>query len=169
VSILPHSTAKFLTSIVAFNLPLRYFFAQMSFQFKHGLATNTYGGGLGNRLKRLVSALYNCQYVHTDDPIYNTILAIKVPQAISGIDYQIFNDWRLQIYDLIPDQNNFGINNINRGEIELVRGKFSIDHEYFRIPPIARYRIASLFLKLGSNQIINQKVEQITSSWQKTM
>jgi len=92
--------------------------------------TRRFGGGLGNRLKRLVSAILNCEHIHTDDPVYREITALDLSQPSPGTNYQIFSRWRIDISDLFPEVKGRGISCFKAiSDVEDLQQRDAIDYE----------------------------------------
>jgi hypothetical protein len=124
-------------------------------------------GGLGNRLKSLVSALRFTNKVYTTDRIFNLLFKKQFPVVN---EYQgkclEFSDWRFRLKESDPVNENFGTVYLQCCSAK-EQSRYAIDFEYFRIPEVIRSEIASIFSMLEPSTIIQQAVARFTEDWSK--
>jgi len=125
-------------------------------------------GGLGNKLKALVSALRLSDEVAAVYPTFSLLLENDIP-VLETIPARcrVFSDWRFVLTpsDRLPD--DFASVPIpERGDtVARVPLGRSIDLEYERVPTHLREAFLAAFAKLEIRREIRQEVEQISGSW----
>lgn len=125
-------------------------------------------GGLGNKLKALVSALRLTDEVATTDATFQVLLENDIP-VLEGVPRhaRAFSDWRFVLtpFDRLPhDFASVPIPERGDPEPRIPLGR-SIDFEYERVPPHLRAAFLAAFERLEVRPPILAAVDGVTAGW----
>jgi hypothetical protein len=125
-------------------------------------------GGLGNKLKALVSALRLTEEVATTDGTFGVLLENDIPVLEEVPPHaREFSDWRFVLtpFDRLPhDFASVPIPERGDAEPRIPVGR-SIDFEYERVPPPLREAFLAAFARLAVRAPILAAVERVTADW----
>jgi hypothetical protein len=131
------------------------------------IVVNTHGG-LGNKLKALVSAVRLSDSVVATYPTFGALFENEIPVVETiPAKCRVFSDWRFVLTpdDRLPDDfASVGIPERGQSVLRVPVGR-SIDLEYGRIPAELREAFLGAFAKLTVRSEIEKSVARVSDRW----